>query len=504
MTATIQLSPQRRFALTVVVMGASFIQVLDSTIANVALPHMQAALGASPDQVTWILTSYIIASAVAMPLSGWLEARLGRHVLVMASIAGFTVASMLCGISISLPMMIASRVLQGVFGAFLGPLSQAIMLDIYPEEQRASAMTIWGIGIMAGPIMGPVLGGWLTDNLDWRWVFFINVPVGILSLLGAMVLMPRIRERVRPFDIWGFVMLAVALCAMQLVLDRGTDRDWFNSPEILIESAITIGAFWIFAIHTMTTRAPLLPLALFRDRNFVVSNIFVLVVFGVMMSAAALLPPMMQRLLGYDTFQSGLLTMPRGLAMMVSMILLGRLLNRIDMRIIIMTGMIMICIAQWMMTGFDLEMDQRPIIYTGILQGAGAGMVMVPLNLLAFSTLPPHLRTSAASLYSLARNIGASITIAVFSAFLVRNQQISHSDLASSLNLPKIAVSGAQVQTETIARMIDAEINRQAVMIAYLDDFWLMSVLSFLMLPLVLLLKPVKSVPKEVGSMAME
>mgnify|MGYP000958546687 CR=1 FL=1 len=504
MAATIQLSPQRRFALTVVVMGASVIQVLDSTIANVALPHMQAALGASPDQVSWILTSYIIASAVAMPLSGWLEARMGRHWLVAVSIAGFTLASMLCGIAITLPMMIGARVLQGAFGAFLGPLSQAILLDIYPEEQRANAMTIWGIGIMAGPIMGPVLGGWLTDNFDWRWVFFINVPIGALSLAGALVLMPRIRERLQPFDGWGFAMLAVALCAMQLALDRGTDRDWFHSPEILIETAVAIAAFWMFAVHTITAREPLLPVALFKDRNFLVANIFVLVVFGVMMSAAALLPPMMQRLLGYDTLRSGLLTMPRGVAMMISMILMSRVLKKVDMRLVIVTGMAMIATAQWMMTGFDLEMDQRPIIYTGLLQGAGLGMVMVPLNLLAFSTLSPRLRTSAASLYSLTRNIGASLTIAMFSAFLARNQQISHSDLVSSLSLPKMAVSGAQVQTELVARMIDAEINRQAVMIAYIDDFWLMAVLSFLMLPLAFLLKPVKSGPQDMSAMVME
>jgi len=223
-----------------------------------------------------------------------------------------------------------------------------------------------------------------------------------------------------------------------------------------------------------------------------------------MMSAAALLPPMMQRLLGYDTFRSGLLTMPRGVAMMISMILMNRLLDRIDMRLVIVTGMAMIATAQWMMTGFDLEMDQRPIIYTGLLQGAGLGMVMVPLNLLAFSTLPPSLRTSATSLYSLTRNIGASLTIAMFSALLARNQQISHSDLVASLSLPKMAVSGAQVQTELAARMIDAEINRQAVMIAYIDDFWLMAVLSFAMLPLAFLMKPVKSAPREVSTMAME
>ncbi len=481
-----------------VVMAATMMQVLDSTIANVALPHMQASLGATPDTISWVLTSYIIAAAVATPMTGWLESRVGRRALILISVTGFTLASMLCGISASLGMMVGARLLQGLAGAFIGPLSQAIMLDIYPVEQRARALTIWGMGIMVGPILGPIVGGILTESHNWRWVFFINAPFGIAAFVGLLILLPKVKIKAAPFDMMGFAMIAIALCSLQLVLDRGTQLDWFESPEIMIEAGLCIAMLWMFAVHTASARAPLLPIELFRDRNFVIANLFLLVIIGIMMSSAALLPPMMQSLLGYNTVDAGLLIVPRGVAIMATMMISGRLMGKVDARIIILTGMVLVNVAQWLMTGFSLGMDRQPMIVTGLIQGFGFGLVMVPLNMIAFSTLSPTVRTSAAALYNLSRNIGGAVAISMFTAVLAHNLQVSHSDLAahfSAIRFPFVEgglLESMGMESGTALKMVDVEINRQAMMIAYLDDFWLMAVMTLSTLPLILFLNPMK------------
>lgn len=510
MQATLALPPGRRLALTVVVMAATLIQVLDSTIANVALPHMQASLGSSPETITWVLTSYIVAAAIATPMTGWLETRLGRRNLMALAIAGFTVASMLCGISTSLGMMVAARAAQGIFGAVISPLSQAIMLDIFPERERAKAMSIWGMGILIGPILGPVIGGVLTDAYSWRWVFFINVPIGIFALVGIFALMDDNRLPRIPFDAIGFSLLSLGLAAMQLVLDRGTQLDWLDSREIIFEIGIAIAMLWMFAIHTATARNPLLPVAMFKDVNFVITNLFCMVVMGIIVSTAALVPPMLQALFNHNTTQAGLLIMPRGIAMMVSMFLVGRIGNRIDPRMLMAFGMAIVAIAQWMMTGYSLQMDERPIIITGLIQGFGMGFVMVPMNLLAFVTLPAEIRTSGTAMWSLSRNIGASIMIAMFTALAARNLQISHSDLANELGFARFPfLQGGMTEqfgipNETVLVMLDSEVNRQAMMITYIDSFWLMTILTLFLLPLTLLLRVPKDKTGTVEQMVME
>ncbi|MGE0775049.1 MAG: DHA2 family efflux MFS transporter permease subunit [Sphingomonadaceae bacterium] len=510
MHAVMEMSPRRRLGLTIVVMAATLIQVLDSTIANVALPHMQASLGAAPDTITWVLTSYIVAAAVATPTTGWLETRFGRRNLMALAVTGFTVASILCGLSTSLQMIVLSRLAQGLFGAFISPLSQAIMLDIYPEKDRPKAMSIWGTGVMIGPIIGPVLGGVLTDAYSWRWVFFINVPVGICVLFGIFALLEDVKLPKLPFDAIGFSLLALGLGAMQLVLDRGTQLDWLDSIEIIIEMGACVAMLWMFAIHTATARNPLIPRSLFRDRNFVLANLFFLVTMGVLIAAAALLPPMLQTLFGYSTTHAGLMVMPRGVAMMVAMFLVGRLSQKIDPRILVATGMALIGASQWMMTGFSLGMDERPLIVTGLIQGFGFGLVMVPMNLLAFATLAPEVRTNGAAVWSLSRNIGGSITIAMFTALAARNLQVSHSDITGELSVIRYPFLEAGMlerygmPSTAVLEMVDREVNRQAMMITYLDSFWLMAVMTFALIPLTLLLRVQKNPSERVEPMVME
>ena len=488
-------SPRRRWLIVTTVMAATLMQVLDATIANVALPHMQAALGATPESIAWVLTSYIIMAAIATPVTGWLEARAGRRRLFAFAIAGFTVSSALCGLSTSLTMMVVARALQGLFGAFIGPLGQAAMLDSSPREKHAQAMTIWGMGVMVGPILGPVLGGWLTDGYGWRWVFYINLPIGVAALVGVWLLLIDVAPPKRRFDLTGFALIAIALAAMQLALDRGSQLDWFESPEIVVESGVAIAALWMFVVHSFTTPSPLLPLELFRDRNFVIATTYIMLLTGVMMSGAALVAPMLQRLLGYDAVGAGMLMVPRGVGAMVSMAVAGRLSGKVDARLLIGFGLALVALSLWMQTGYDLAMGQWPLIWAGLVQGFAIGFAFLPLNLLAFATLAPRLRTEGAALYSLARNVGGSITISLTGALLVRNVQVSHSDLSATVSAARFGilnselVRGLGASGAAIPAMIDGEINRQALMIAYLDDFWVMGWAAVLAVPLVVLLR---------------
>jgi len=486
--------PARRMVLTLASMGAVLMQVLDSTIANVALPHMQAALSASQDSISWVLTSYIIASAIGTPLTGWLEARLGRRNLFAVSVGGFTIASALCGMSHSLAMIVVSRGLQGLFGAFLNPLSQSVMLDIYPPEKRAQAMSIWGMGVMIGPILGPIVGGWLTDSFNWRWIFYINLPVGIISGIVLWFLLDDAKSPLRRFDMLGFGLLALALASFQLMLDRGTQRDWFHSTEIIIETGIAFGGLWMFVIHTLTSRAPLLSRALFRDRNFVASNIILVLMVTIYMPGSVLISPMLQQLFGYSTAQAGMVMVPRGFGMMIGMLLAARVSSLVDLRGVIIIGFLLVGIGQWIMSGFEPAMNSQPVVVSGLINGLGIGAVMMPLNLLAYTTLPAELRTEAASFYSLSRSLSASVSISIMTALIAHNTQVSHADVSAhvtTLALPML--EGPQVQTigalgGMAAALVDREVNRQALMIAYIDDFWLMMWVCVAALPFVFLL----------------
>ena len=492
------LPPRRRLLVTVVVIAATVVVILDTTIANVALPHMQASLGATPDSISWVLTSYILATAVTMPAIGFLSDRLGTRTLFTGALVGFTLSSMICGIAVSLPMMVAARVLQGLFGAFLAPMSQAIMYDINPPENHARAMTIWGVVIMVAPIMGPVLGGWITDNFDWRWLFYINVPIGVAAAAGSWALLDDGGIRAHRFDIFGFILLALALSALQLILDRGSLLDWFSSNEIWVELAITLGASWMFVVHVATRRDSLLPPGLFGDRNFTAAVIAIAVIGGTSTAGAALVAPMLQRLFGYPVLQAGLLTAPRGIGTLIGMIVAGRLRKWVDTRLMIMTGLAILGASLWMMTGFTLEMDSRPIVTSGFIQGLGLGAVALPLNLLALGTLPQRLRTEAASLYNLSRSIGGSICISVSSALIARNVQVTHESLGAHLTsarLPLLSpgmIERLGADSVTVMQYLDAQLNRQSLMIAYVDDYWLMMWAVIALMPLMLLMRVTK------------
>jgi DHA2 family multidrug resistance protein len=494
-----ELSPIRHALVTIGVILGMLMQVLDTTIANVALPRMRPDLGATPETIAWVLTSYIVASAIAIPITGWLADRVGRKRLFVWSVIVFTIASLLCAVAQNLTEMVAFRAMQGVAGAFIVPLAQATLFDINPREKHGRAMALFGAGVMIGPIAGPVLGGWLTDAYNWRWVFLINLPVGALAALLMGRCMPAIPKIQRRFDLFGFALLAIGLAGLQLMLDRGEQLDWFSSWEIRIEAGLAIAGLWMFGVHMATARQPIFDRTMLADRNFSTALLF-MAVMGVMMFAGlALLPTMLQSLLGYSVLQSGWLTAPRGVGTLISMIVVGRLVTRFDARLLVLAGLALMALSLWQMSGFSLTMDSRPVIVSGVVQGLALGLIFVPLNTVAFGTLDIKFRTTAAALFNLSRSIGGSIGISIMTLLLARNLQVSHADLAAHItqySLPPISpaiVQGAPPVTDTAIALLDAEINRQALMIAYIDDFWLMMIVSLLAVPLLLLLRKGKA-----------
>jgi DHA2 family multidrug resistance protein len=484
-----------RIIVTIGVMMAVLLQVLDTTIANVALPHMQASLSASQDSINWVLTSYIVASAIALPISGWLADKVGRKRLLLISVVMFTAASVLCAIATSLGEMVVFRALQGVGGAFIVPLAQATLFDINPREKHSQAMALFGGGVMIGPIIGPVLGGWLTDNYNWRWVFLVNLPVGIVCALLIARYMPKAEQHQRKFDLFGFALLAIALGALQLFLDRGEQNDWFTSWETLIEVGVAIAAAWMFVVHIVTAKNPLFERSMFADRNFSTGLLFMAVTGILLLAGLALLPPLLQNLYGYSVLQSGYLTAPRGVGTLISMLLAGKLTGKIDSRLLVGIGVALMGISLWMMTGFAIDQPSTPVITSGVVQGLGLGLIFVPLQSLAFETLMPRMRTTAASLLNLARNIGGSVGISVVSTQLVRMSQVSHADIAQHITEQTIPTADPSLlqaiapQGSVAIAMINAEVTRQALFIAYLDDFKLMMIITFAVLPMLLLMK---------------
>jgi DHA2 family multidrug resistance protein len=486
---------RNRGLLTVGVMGAMIMQILDTTIANVALPHMQTSLGATGETVTWVLTSYIVASAIAIPATGWLSDRLGSRNLFLFAVGGFIIASMLCGTAISLEEMVLFRVAQGVFAAFIGPLSQTAMLDINPPERAAKAMSVWGMGVMVGPIMGPVIGGWLTESYNWRWVFYVNLPVGLLTFAILWFLLPSRPKKARSFDAMGFAMISIAVASFQLMLDRGQHDDWFASWEIMIEALVAAAALWMAVVHLATAQKPLFDRAIFKNRNLVMGMIFMVVIGISTMAPMALLPSMLQQLFGYPVVDTGLMLAPRGVGVLITMALAGQLMGKVDTRLVIVVGLMIFGYSLYQMSTWSLEMDFWPVITSGFVQGLGMGLVFMPLNSLAFATLSHNYRTDGASLLNLFRNVGQSAGISMVTVLLARNIQTSHADLAShvtaqtipSLDLSTVDRFGAL--SDSVFGYADAMINRQAAMIAYIDDFYLMMVISLLAIPLLLLLK---------------
>jgi DHA2 family multidrug resistance protein len=491
--------------ITASIMAAALMQTLDTTIANVALPHIQGSVSASQDQIVWVLTFYIVAAAIMTPLTGWLSERIGRKTLFLFSVAGFTVASALCGAAQSLGQIVAFRFIQGVAGAALMPLAQAVLLDINPPERYGQAMATFASAVVLGPIVGPTLGGWLTEDLSWRWVFYINLPLGALAFLGAWLFMPGKKQHTAPkFDFFGYFSLAVGIAALQLMLDRGQTNDWFGSPETWVETAVAGLCLYLFLVHYLTAKQPLFSRELFKDQNFRTTAIASLIIMGAMYASLALVPPMLQNLYGYPVFTAGVIIMPRGIGAFLTMVTVGRLLGKIDARILMGLGLVLLALSFWLMSRFALDMGSMPFIVSGFVQGLSMGLIWVPMSTIGFATLPQHYRVQGATISNLIRNVGGSIGISALQVLLVNNMQVARSSLVSHVRPDNPVVQqfmggppGSGPSVPGMA-MVNGMAMRQAAMIAYIDNFWLMAIVVMLMLPTLLLLRP----PRQAGAPA--
>ena len=505
MTATqsASMSPKlRRTLITVCAMTATIMQALDTTIANVALPYMQGSLSASLDQINWVLTSYIVAAAIMTAPIGWLADRFGRKKLFIICVAGFTVASFLCALAQNIEQMVLFRLLQGMAGAALVPLSQSVLLDAYSLEERGSAMAIWGVGVMLGPIMGPTLGAWLTDNYSWHWVFLINLPIGVITVIGMMLFMEETKrhEHLR-FDWFGFLALAVGIGSLQLLLDRGEQVGWFGASEIWVEMIVSIVGFYYFFAHSLTTPEPFVRFEMFKDRNFVSGCVFMVVIGVVLFGTMALVTPFMQNLLGFPIQTAGLLLGTRGVGTLLTMMAAPRLMQMLSTRYLILAGLLLTGGTLYYMTGFSLDVTQRMIVVTNIIQGIGLGLLFVPITTVAFLTLPGHLRNGGTSILTLVRNIGSSIGISMVIANLTDKTIEMHARIVegvtpfnNALQMPDVAMN-LNVNTDLGRAMLDGIVTQQAEMIAYLNDFKLLMILTLAMIPLVLIIRGAGKAP---------
>ena len=424
----------------------------------------------------------------------------GRKQIFLWSVIGFTVTSMLCGAAQSLDQLVLFRLLQGVFGAALVPLSQAVLLDTYPKHQHGSAMAMWGVGVMIGPILGPSLGGWLTEYYNWRWVFYINLPFGLLAWAGIAAFVQETATDVkRRFDITGFALLGLSIGALQLMLDRGEVLNWFDSREIVAEIIICLLAMYLFICHIFTSKQPFIEPAIFKDRNFSVGLVFIFIVGIILLATMALLPPFLQTLMGYPVIDVGLVLAPRGIGTMVAMVTVGKLSGKVDVRYQIFLGLLLTGFSLWQMTLFNTDISHWDIISTGMIQGLGLGFIFVPLSTIAFSTLDSRFRNEGTSLFSLMRNIGSSIGISVVVTYLAQRTQANHAAFSSFITESNLALQQAAAQgvydtsTQLGLSQINSEVTRQAMTLAYLQDFRLMMFLTLSAIPLLLLLRPAKA-----------
>jgi DHA2 family multidrug resistance protein len=486
-TVTEAASPRiARGPLTLSVMLATTMYTLDGTIANVALPHMQGGLSAGIDQITWVLTSFIVAQAIGTPLVGWFAGRFGRKRVMLTAIAAFTLSSLACGTAITIEQMILYRIVQGLSGAAFVPLAQAILFDINPPEKFAEAMSIFGAGVVLAPILGPALGGWITESLNWRWVFLINLPVGILAFLGVMTFLPeKTAAEKQPFDFSGFASLALFIVSLQMIFDRGPGEEWFASNEIRLYGLLCASGLYYFTWRTLSARRPFFARSLFADSNFMLGCAVGLLTGVLMFSSLALLPPMMQNLMGYPIVTTGLVTMPRGIGMVLSMVVAGRLASRIDPRYLLVSGFLINALSLWQMSLFTLDMGPMPITVSGLVQGFGLGLVFVPSNTLAFASIGSEQRTDASAIFTLVRSMGSAIGISGMQALFVSNSQSTYGRLIENVrpdnpNLPGAPGGGMEILAPWIS-----EAARQSAMISYVNDFRVAMFLTLILLPLV-------------------
>jgi MFS transporter, DHA2 family, multidrug resistance protein len=500
-----------RTAITICVILATLMQALDTTIANVALPYMQGSVSASQDQIDWVLTSYIVAAAIMTPPTGYLASRFGLKRLFLVSVAGFTVASMLCGMSQSLVQIVLFRILQGLFGAALVPLSQTVLLNINPPERQGSAMALWGVAVMAGPVLGPVLGGWLTEAYSWRYVFYINLPIGVLAFLGMTTFLPEAeRNDTAKLDWFGFGTLSLTIAVLQVMLDRGEQLDWFGSGEIVIEAIIGASALYLFLVHTFTAQEPFVRPSLFRDRNFTAGIIFIAIVGLTYYASLALQPPYLQNLMNYPIVTAGLVLGPRGVGTMGAMLVVGKLTGKVDTRFLLGTGLGLTAWSFYAMTGWTADVSQTTIIIVGVIQGIGLGFIFVPLSVVTLSTLSSELRAEGAGLYSLSRNIGSSVGISVVNALLTRNTQVNHAEIVQHVTAVNRIFSDPTIAqfwnpfTAAGRAALDAMITQQAQIIAYIDDYKLLMIATLAVIPLLIVFKRASNGGSKDHAVAME
>ena len=485
-----------RLAITSCLILATLMQALDTTIANVALPYMQGSVSASQDEIAWVLTSYIVATAIMTPPTGYLATRFGIKRVLLVCIAGFTIASMLCGAAQSLPQIVVFRCLQGALGAAINPLTQTVLFNINPPERQGRAMSTFGIAIMAAPLLGPVLGGWLTSDYSWRAVFYINVPLGALAFIGALIFLPdpKVDSTFR-LDWLGFGTLSLAIGALQLLLDRGSEKDWFSSQEIIIETVLAGVAFYLFLVHVFTTRTPFIRPALFTDRNFTAGTLLITSVGVTSYAALSLQPPFLQGLMNEPIVTAGLVMGPRGFGTIVSMLLAGRLIGRLDTRIILFAGLTVSAWAFYAMTRWTPDVSNMTIMIVGVVQGIGQGLISVPVSTVALSTLAPEHRAEGAGVYNLARNMGSSVGVSVVNSLLTYNVQVNHADLTKSitafdrlLTSPHVAAFWSPATAGGRAAL-DSVINQQAQVISYNNDYKFLMYATLATLPLLLLIR---------------
>jgi MFS transporter, DHA2 family, multidrug resistance protein len=490
----------RRNMVTICAMTATIMQALDTTIANVALPYMQGSLSASQDQINWVLTSYIVAAAIMTAPVGWIANRFGRKRIFILCSAGFTVASVMCGLAQDINQMVLFRLLQGVFGAALVPLSQAVMLDSYALHERAKAMSIWGMGVMMGPIMGPSLGAWLTETYSWHWVFFVNIPFGIVTVVGLLIFMDETKmDTELRFDWFGFIALAVGIGSMQLALDRGEQLGWLESNEIVIEAIVSMIGFYYFFAHSFTTEKPFIQFAIFKDRNFISGCVFMAVMGLVLYSTMALSSPYLQNVIGYPILTAGLLLATRGSGTFVAMMLVGRFMKYIEARTLIISGLSLMSLSLFFMTGWTDQTGVPTIVVVSIAQGFGLGLVFVPLSTVSFMTLPNHLRTDGTSMLTLMRNVASSIGISIVIAQLTEGGRRIYAVLSEHISPFNHALQMPDVHrlidlnSDGGRALADAMVAIQAQIIAFSQDYQMVMVITLFAIPMALMIGSTKA-----------
>jgi DHA2 family multidrug resistance protein len=491
-------------------MSSTFMEVLDTTVVNVSLPHIAGSLSASVDEATWTLTSYLVANAIILPMTGWLANNFGRKRLLMASVIGFTVASFFCGLAPSLPFLIIFRVIQGACGGGLQPLSQAILLEAFPPEKRGQAMAFWALGIVVAPMLGPVAGGWITDNYSWRWVFYINVPIGIAAIVLTQLFVfdpTYLRRKASSIDYWGIGLLVLGMASLQIMLDKGQEEDWFSSHLITILAVLAVVGLGGLIVRELMTSNPIIDLTVFKYRSYAIGTFLMTVVGFVLYGSTVLLPLLMQELLGYTATHAGVTNFPRGFASFLAMPFIGILTNKVDTRKLLFAGVVFSAGAMFLLSRLSLDVGFWNFWWPLMLQGAALGLIFVPLTTVTHDPIPRERLGNATSIFNVMRNIGASIGISIVETLQFRHMQKHINDLGKYISPSNLRAQtmiaglkqnfmsqGADVATAT-GRAYGAVwgmLNRQAAMLSYNDVFFILSIIFLMMAPLILLMRKPK------------